>query len=222
MRGALPDVECPRCGETWPPTEDARLATCARCGLVFPPHEVLHPSTRDHPPPPEPPPRAGPWADITVERRGDALEVAWRHHPWDSGKLGLAITALGALGMATAEAWPSIGVGAAVALGYLALIVRRARDSARAVAGELDVHVRRFPFGRRRRLREAEIAYVGLETAGAGAHGRSRVQIYLRDGSAFTVAESQTLAVAAYLAERLTEALAATRRPAAPDGGVTG
>ena len=41
MRGAAPDVECPRCNAQFPPTFET-LVTCATCGLVFTPHEVQH------------------------------------------------------------------------------------------------------------------------------------------------------------------------------------
>jgi hypothetical protein len=41
MRGAMPDVECPRCNATFAPTFE-KLVTCAKCALVFTPHEVMH------------------------------------------------------------------------------------------------------------------------------------------------------------------------------------
>jgi hypothetical protein len=38
----MPDVECPRCNATFPPSVDQKLVTCATCALVFTPHEVVH------------------------------------------------------------------------------------------------------------------------------------------------------------------------------------
>ncbi|MDB4959065.1 MAG: hypothetical protein JWO36_6634 [Myxococcales bacterium] len=42
MRGAMLDVECPRCNAKFPPSIDQKLVTCASCGLVFAPHDVVH------------------------------------------------------------------------------------------------------------------------------------------------------------------------------------
>jgi hypothetical protein len=68
LRGAMPVVECPRCGETSPPAE-APLATCSRCNLVFTPHELQHPHRA--PSPPDPPP------GLTVARTDDRTIARW-------------------------------------------------------------------------------------------------------------------------------------------------
>ena len=121
MRGAQPDVECPRCGATAPPSGE-RLVTCARCALVFPPHEIQKKLRRaELPEPPE---------SVAVSRTDGVYEISWPFAiRWSSMLLlPLAIAA----GIAAVKLWSVellgtglTGAALVAAYGWLAVMVSR-------------------------------------------------------------------------------------------------
>lgn len=123
MRGALPDAECARCGELYPPAFEGAFVTCKKCGLVFTPHEVQHRVRHALAAPGGGPPVALPkiehlGAGVTAEETPERFELRVRADRRPTFAVVLA-------GIVVAQAWPLIGLAIIAASGLL--LARRSR-----------------------------------------------------------------------------------------------
>ncbi len=212
LRGALPDLHCPRCGHEAPRTWGAAaLVVCPACGLVFdePAGERARPAA-ERPPPAPPPVRrlrpANPLPDSFRERdEGVSLVLTWSTDRETALVISGLVLVVAIVVVATIPDHTALAIvgGILAPIGYLLLALAINWWHVRVEPDRITFKFRPLPAARTVRVPTRDIDQIYVERVREKTYESHRLVVAYRGGSERVLGSVYDLDLARALEQRI-------------------